>query len=305
VGKSSRSAAESIAASVRRPIVSVVTPSLNQGRFLGDALDSVISQRCSVVEHIVVEGGSTDETASVLERYARWSHIRVVEDVPPRGQSAAINVGFRAARGEIVGWLNADDRYCDGAIAAVVEALEDGEAAVSYGDWQVIDANGVVIRSLTAGVFDRRELLEGVSTLMQPTVFYRRELFDRVGYLDESLDYAMDNDFWLRASAATEFRYVTRTIAQFRLHSESKTVRQSGRFYSERRRIARAHGGPFFSRGLRRHWLELVLGRRAARHVVWHLTRGANADAGRGATRGDTGEPKCPLCRRGLLGGRP
>jgi len=82
------------------------------------------------MEHIVVEGGSTDESRDVLERYARLPHIRVMEDVPARGQSAALNVGFRAAKGEIIAWLHADDRYCDGAFAAALDALADGEAAL-------------------------------------------------------------------------------------------------------------------------------------------------------------------------------
>jgi glycosyltransferase involved in cell wall biosynthesis len=289
-----------------QPLISVVTPSLNQGRFLADALDSVIAQNYPAVEHIVVEGGSTDETAAVLDRYARWPHIHVIEDVPPRGQSAAINVGFRTAKGEIVGWLNADDRYCDGAFASAVEALEDGDAALSYGDWQLIDENGAVVKSFVAGSFDRREQLNGLATrFAQPTVFVRRELFESVGYLDESLDYVMDLDFWLRATRTSEFLYVHRTVAQFRHHPDSKTVSEAKEFYAERRRVSRAHGGPFFSSALRRHWLEAVLGRRLAAHLIWHWTRGSDSAAGRGARRSGPDSPRCPLCRRGLLGGRP
>lgn len=286
--------------------VSIVTPSLNQGRFLADALDSVIAQAYPEVEHLVVEGGSTDESVVVLEHYAEHPHLRVIEDVPPRGQSAAVNVGFRAATGEIVGWLNADDRYCGGAIAASVEALESGEAALSYGDWQIVDEQGELVRSLTSGSFDRRRLLAGVSgTIAQPTVFFRRELLDRIGYLDESLDFVMDYDFWLRASEVTQFRYVSRTLAQFRVHPESKTVSRRNSFYAERRRVARAHGGAFFSAGLVRQTLETVFGRRVANHLVWHWTGGADADAGRHSERADGMSPRCPLCRRGLLGGRP
>ncbi len=262
-------------------MVSIVTPSLNQGRYLSDALDSVISQTYRAVEHIVVEGGSTDESRAVLERYADWSHIRVIEDVPARGQSAALNVGFGAASGEIIGWLNADDRYCDGAFATAVEALVDGEAGLVYGDWQIIDETGVVITSNAAGAFNRRELLNGISaTIAQPTVFFRRELFDRVGYLDENLHYVMDFDFWLRAAEVTEFRYVERTLAQFRHHADSKTVSQPRSFYSESRRVARTHGGPFFSSSFRRRCLEAALGRRLATHLIWHWTRGADSPAG-------------------------
>jgi glycosyltransferase involved in cell wall biosynthesis len=289
-----------------RPLISIVTPSLNQGRYLADALDSVIAQHHPSVEHIVVEGGSTDETTTVLERFASRSHIRVIRDVPPRGQSAAVNVGLRAAKGRIIGWLNADDRYCDGALAAAVEALEHGEAMLCYGDWQVIDEDGAVVRTLAAGEFDRREQLDGLSTrFAQPTVFYRRELFDAIGYLDESLEYVMDIDLWLRATREHELRYVHRTLAQFRHHPESKTVSQGDRFYAELRRVSRVHGGPFFSSALRRRWLQKLLGGRLATHVIWHMTRGADSEAGRSAARAGSETPRCPLCRRGLLGGRP
>jgi glycosyltransferase involved in cell wall biosynthesis len=286
--------------------VSVVTPSLNQGRFLADALESVIAQQKPALEHIVVEGGSTDETPAVLERYANWPHIHVLEDIPPRGQAAALNVGFRAARGAIIGWLNGDDRYLPGALAAAADMLVDGDVGLMYGDWQIIDELGAVIRSQVAGAFDRRELLSGTGgTIAQPAVFFRRELFDRIGYLDENLHYVMDFDFWLRAAEVTEFRYFAGTLAQFRHHAESKTVDQWDRFYPEARRVARAHGGPYFSSLFRRRWLQALLGRQLANHLIWHWTKGTDAAAGRQVIPAGDRSPRCPLCRRGLLGGRP
>jgi glycosyltransferase involved in cell wall biosynthesis len=287
------------------PMVSVVTPSLNQGRYLADAIESVIAQEHPAVEHIVVEGGSTDETNIVLERYAEWPHIRVIKDVPPRGQSAALNVGFRAAKGDIIGWLNADDRYCGGAFAAVVEALANGGPALAYGDCQVIDESGVILKSRATGSFDREKLLKGINQIAQPTVFFHRELFERFGYLDESLHYSMDFDFWLRTSRTTEFRYVERTVAQFRHHAHSKTVRTPYSFYPEMRRVARAHGGPFFTAAFGRRLLQVVLGRRLANHLIWHLTYGADSAAVRHSRGMPPRSPSCPLCRRGLLGGRP
>ena len=287
-------------------MISVVTPSLNQGRFIGDTLDSVIAQQYPMVEHIVVEGGSRDETPLVLDGYAHWPHIRVIEDVPPRGQAAALNVGFRAARGEIIGWLNADDRYVPGAFKAASDTLAAGEAGLMYGDWQIIDEVGAVVRSQVAGAFDRRELLNGTGgTIGQPAVFFRRELFERIGYLDESLHYVMDFDFWLRAAEVTEFRHFAGTLAQFRHHADSKTVDQWHRFYPEARRVARARGGPFFSSFFRRRWLEALVGRQLANHLIWHWTKGADSAAGRRVVPAGDRSPRCPLCRRGLLGGRP
>ena len=285
----------------------MVTPSLDQGRFLQDALESVVAQGYPAVEHIIVEGGSTDETWTVLERYVHLPHIRVIEDVPPRGQSAALNLGFRAASGEIIGWLNADDRYCEGAFAAAVGGLMGGEAALIYGDWEAIDEAGLVTKAYTAGAFKRDDLLNGIdTTVAQPTVFFRRELFDHVGYLDEDLHYTMDFDFWLRAAAVTEFKYLERPLAQFRRHAHSKSMSQSKRFYPEARRVARGHGGPFFSSAFKRRYLQDWIGPRLVNHFIWHWTTRGESGAGRPVVEPRGGVSKrCPLCRRWLLGDRP
>jgi glycosyltransferase involved in cell wall biosynthesis len=241
-----------------QPRITIVTPSLNQGAYLADAIESVIRQAYPDVEHLVVESGSSDSTSEVLERYTDAAHLRVIEDVPPRGQSHAVNVGLREATGEIIGWLNADDRYADGAFAAAMTALASGEGDLVYGDWEVIDAHGNVVTSYTAPPYDLEEQLNGVNrSIAQPTVFFRRSLLDRIGYLDESLDYVMDYDFWLRAARETRFVHVDRVLAQFRHHGESKTVAEWPRFFREARRVARRHGGPFFSTALRRRYFSL------------------------------------------------
>jgi glycosyltransferase involved in cell wall biosynthesis len=241
-----------------QPRITIVTPSLNQGDYLGEAIESVVRQSYPSVEHLVVESGSTDSTSDVLARYADASHLRVIEDVPPRGQSHAVNVGLREATGEIIGWLNADDRYADGAFAAAVEALNGGEGDLVFGNWDVIDEQSRVVTSYSAPAYDLQEQLNGVNrSIAQPTVFFRRSLLDRVGYLDESLNYVMDYDFWLRASRETRFVHVDRVLAQFRHHGESKTVAEWSRFFREARRVARRHGGPFFSTALRRRYLSL------------------------------------------------
>jgi len=290
--------------STSQPLLSVVTPSLNQGRFIADALDSVTSQGYSAVEHIIIESGSTDETRSVLQQYARSPHIRVIEDIPPRGQSAALNVGFHAARGEIIGWLNADDRYCSGAFKAAIAALGDAKHALAYGDWEDIDENGSVTALHTAGVFDLRRHLNALPSIMQPASFYRRELFDRIGYLDEALHYGMDFDLVLRAARATSFRYIPQPLAQIRRHPASKSATQASEFDSEFRRIARRHGGPLISMSLRRRVLRLMLGERLSAHLAWHIGARSDRAAGRGGSKTDV-MPKCPLCRRGIFGGRP
>ena len=238
------------------PLVSVVTPSLNHGAFLGEAIESVLGQDHPSVEHLVVDGGSTDGTAAVLERYQ--GRLRVIEEQPRRGQAHAVNLGLRAARGEILGWLNADDRYCPGAIGAAVRALaEHPRAEIVYSNWEEIDEAGRVVAARRSGPYGRREQLEGVNTVPQPTVFMRRSILDRIGYLDESLHFVMDYEFWLRASLERELVWVDETWAQFRLHPGSKSSRWLD-FYPERRRVARAYGGPFLSRSFRDRYLNVA-----------------------------------------------
>jgi glycosyltransferase involved in cell wall biosynthesis len=252
-----------------QPRITIVTPSLNQGAYLAEAIESVIRQAYPNVEHLIVESGSTDSTSDVLARYADAAHLRVIEDLPPQGQSHAVNVGLHEATGEIIGWLNADDRYADGAFAAAVTALTAGEGDLVYGDWEVIDADSRVVMSHSAPTYDLEEQLNGVNrSIAQPTVFFRKSLLDRIGYLDESLDYVMDYDLWLRAARATRFVHVGRVLAQFRHHGESKTVSEWPRFFREARRVARRNGGPFFSTALRRRFLSLQWLRNWRRRLI-------------------------------------
>src|SRR6266498_6086013 len=163
-----------------RPSFSVVTPSLNQGRFVGAAIESVLAQDVPDVEHIVVDGGSTDETHDVL---ARYPHLIVLRD-DGRGQSQAINVGFRAASGEVIGWLNADDCYAPGAFEGVRRALaEHRDAGIVYGNAEYIDETGAVVEVVRAGPFDLERLLNGVNAIPQPAVFMRASLLEQVGLL--------------------------------------------------------------------------------------------------------------------------
>jgi glycosyltransferase involved in cell wall biosynthesis len=245
----------------KQPKISVVTPSLNQGRFLRDALQSVVDQNYPRVEHIVVEGGSQDDSVEVLNEYAHYGHVCLIEAVPPQGQSHAVNIGFRAATGDVIGWLNADDRYCPGAFAEAVAALADPGADLVYGSWEIIDEEGRFVSAFEAGPFDLDQFLNGVTSIAQPTVFFRRSLLERIGYLDETLHYVMDFDLLLRAARVTTFQRVDATLAQFRHHSNSKSMAQARRFYPEGRRVARRHGGPFLSTAFRRHYVSPLLPR--------------------------------------------
>jgi glycosyltransferase involved in cell wall biosynthesis len=230
------------------PLVSIVTPSLDQGRYIEDAIESVAAQDYPRIEHIVVDGGSTDGTLDVLHRH---EHVRWLSE-PDRGQADAINKGFAMATGEIFAWLNADDRYLPGAVAAAVAELRATDAGVVYAGWRQIDEQGRTIKDVQVEPFDYRELLQNRNVIAQPTTFFRRDAFEAVGGLDESYHYALDYEFWLRLGAKYEFRPIDRTAAAFRYHPESKTVAQSSLFWRETRRASRRHGARVLSPMARR-----------------------------------------------------
>lgn len=220
------------------PLVSIVTPSLNQGRYLEATVRSVLEQDYPNVEHIVVDGGSTDETLEVLRRY---EDVRWISE-PDRGQAHALNKGFSLARGSVLGWLNADDVYLSGAIASAVDALRTSGAALVHGGWSQIDENGASLHEIAPIPWDYRLQLEVRNGVAQPGTLFTREAFEAVGGIDESYRYAMDYDLWLKIGKRFGVCHVDRVLAAYRLHPESKTVAEAEGFWPETWRAARSHG---------------------------------------------------------------
>ena len=205
----------------------IVTPSFNQGTFIERTVDSVLSQEGDFeLEYLVVDGGSTDGTLDVLRRHGerlRWT------SGPDRGQSAAINRGFRAATGDVVAWLNSDDTYAPGALDAVARALRESGARWCFGDCRIIDEDDREVRpaisrykAWVARRYSRARLV-GRNFIPQPATFFRRDLLLEAGPIDEKLHFAMDYDLWLRFSAIAAPVHVPRTLASFRWHGASKT----------------------------------------------------------------------------------
>jgi glycosyltransferase involved in cell wall biosynthesis len=220
------------------PLVSIVTPSLDQGRYLEEAIESVLAQDYPRIEHVVVDGGSTDDSLEVLRRFP---HLRWVSE-PDGGQADAIGKGFRMASGEILAWLNADDYYLPGAVSAAVEALRSTGCAVVHGAWRQVDDAGRTIRDVPVVPFDYLRQLERENRVAQPTVFFTRAAYDAVGGVDPSLRYAMDYELWLKLGARFEVCHVDRVLAAYRYHAASKSVAEYARFAGETWRAARRHG---------------------------------------------------------------
>lgn len=204
------------------PSISVITPSFNQGAYLGRTLASVATQSHPALEHLVLDGGSQDNTLAVLRQAGpavRW------ESRPDGGQADAVNRGLRRARGELIGWINSDDIYYPHAFAQVAACFAaDPELDVIYGDADHIDLDDRPFEPYPTAVWDPR-LLPHECFICQPALFFRRRVLQRVGLLDADLRYCMDYEFWLRlADAGCRFAYLPRRLAGSRLYPGNKTL---------------------------------------------------------------------------------
>ncbi|MBE2205353.1 MAG: glycosyltransferase [Chthoniobacterales bacterium] len=221
------------------PTVSLITPSLNQGQFLGECLDSVQAAAATAgvsVEHLVVDGGSTDQTRELLasQSLARWI------SEPDNGQTDAINKGLRQTSGQIVSYLCADDLLEPAALAEVLEAWKaEPSADVVYGDAYFLESGWK--RRKIVGPFSGHRLRKG-NFLIQPAVFLQRRVFEKFGLLDASLKFCMDHEFWLRISGETHWKYVQAPLACSRLHADAKTWSQLPTAWEEARIMQKKYG---------------------------------------------------------------
>jgi len=232
------------------PLVTVVTPSLNQGEFLEDALKSVANQSFPRIEHVVIDGGSADQTLTLLQQYASTYRLRWRSE-PDAGQSDALNKGFAMAQGEIIGWLNADDVYfARDAVEAVVQTFAaHPQASVVYGDCAFISREGTVFRIAPAMPRVSRARLR-YHSIGQPAVFFHRRLVQHPTFR-EDLHYLLDYEYWLRLCSRVVFVHLEKIVAAYRVYPESKSFRRAARADEEWRIVSREYfGHPRETRGL-------------------------------------------------------
>jgi hypothetical protein len=224
----------------RQPLVSIVTPSYNHGRYIEETIQSVLNQDYPNLEYLVIDGGSSDNTVEILKKYeGRLTWISEKD----RGQADAINKGFRMARGEILAWLNSDDTYLPGAVHQAVRYLESHpEVAMLYGEGYHIDAEGEFIERYYTEPFDYRRLSE-VCFICQPTVFFRAEVIATVGPLDVTLDYCMDYEYWMRIAKRFRIGYLEKDLANSRLHLDTKTLSKRVEVHQETLQVVKRHYG--------------------------------------------------------------
>ena len=224
------------------PLISIVTPSFNQADFIVEALESVRLQNAENYEHLVMDGMSTDGTVDLLRNHAanRGRKTMLWSSERDTGQSEALNKGFQRAKGEIIGWLNSDDRYRPNCFEYVVRAFEENpDVDIVYGDYLMVDAVGKVLKIRREIDFSAFVLLyHHVLYIPTTATFFRRRIFDEGNWLDETLQYAMDLEFFIRLSdLGYRFKHVPRLLADFRMQPNSKTCSYPDRQRMEHRKV--------------------------------------------------------------------
>lgn len=221
------------------PCISVVTPSFNQGQFIEETIQSVLAQEYPNLELIIIDGASTDNSINIIQKYkSRLTHW---ESEPDRGQSHAINKGFKKATGDILAWLNSDDIYCSDTLTVIGQYFAQNPHIMllsGYCNLSDPDLNIVGVKKTVP--FSQEHFLEGGNVPGQPAIFFRKEILELVGYLNEDLHFVMDWEYWLRISMAVPSSQITlmeRPLATARLWAQAKTSIAGAKSIQERENI--------------------------------------------------------------------
>jgi len=221
------------------PLVSIVTPCYNSAAFLERTILSVLSQDYPHLDYFVQDGGSTDGTKAILDRYSDRLRYASERD---RGPADALNRALAQTRGEIVAWINADDLYLPGAVSTVVRHFaENPEAGVIYGHGTWVDAEGREIGPYPTAAPYRLGMLAAECGICQPAAFMRRETLAAAGWLDADLHFAFDYELWMRMSALRSFVAVPETLALSRMHRDNITIGKRREVFAENIAILRRH----------------------------------------------------------------
>lgn len=247
------------------PKISIVTVSFNQGQFIEDNILSVINQNYPNVEHIIIDAGSTDGTIDILKKYDNYLNWT---SEPDKGQSDGLNKGFKKATGEIIGWFNSDDRIPLGALHKVARFfIENPDEIAVVGNQSIIDENGELIRVVKSRSYSYDYLVNHARGITQNSTFFKKEVFEKTGYLDETLHYAMDRDLFIRIAKIKAMPYIPETLGEFRLQEDAKTAKGSFYFSKELIKIRKKYGSNSFSPGMKNDYYIIIT--EPLRRVKW------------------------------------
>ncbi|HLX31752.1 MAG TPA: glycosyltransferase family 2 protein [Gaiellaceae bacterium] len=268
------------------PLVSVVTPSLNQAATVAATLESVRAQTYPRIEHIVVDGGSTDGTLEILRKAGGGDALRWTSE-PDSGMYDALNKGFAAASGEVLAYLNTDDAWFPWTVESAVAALRDHpEAGFVFGDLLIVAPSGKQRLDLHSPF--RLAFLRRHAFLAQPTVFFRREVWEQAGAFDQSLQLLGDCEYWMRIGGRWPGRKINEVLALQRDHAAAKRFAEPDALAAELREIRARYPKPGPVAGAI-GLLEAVIWRRVL--TLAFLARAATGRAGKGSWPGFLGQP--------------
>lgn len=221
------------------PTISIVTPSFNQCQFIEATICSVLNQSYPFLEYILIDGGSTDETEKVIQKYE--SSITYWVSEQDNGQSHAINKGFKKANGDILAWLNSDDVYCSDILTHIGQYFaENPHIMLLSGYCNLSDPDLNIVSVKKTVPFSKEHFLEGGNVPGQPAIFFRKEILEIVGFLNEDLHYVMDWEYWLRISMAIPYSQIClmdRPLATARQWAQAKTSVAGAKSIQERESI--------------------------------------------------------------------
>lgn len=205
--------------------ISIITPSFNQDQYIENTIQSVLNQDYSNLEYIIIDGGSSDKTVEIIKKYEKHLHYWISET--DNGQSHAINKGFEKATGEIIAWINSDDIYFPGTFKKVNDIFNsNSEIDVLYSNGVWINEKGEVIHRRKNLPFHYKTWFYGMADPFQPEVFYRHEVLNKAGYIDDSFTMMMDREWWIRmANNNCRFLYVDDEFAGLRKYGQTKTAK--------------------------------------------------------------------------------
>ena len=226
------------------PVISIITPSFNQAKFLEQTIRSVLLQGYPNLEYIIIDGGSTDDSVEIIRKYEQ--HLAYWVSEPDRGQSHAINKGLEKSTGEIVAWLNSDDYYTPDTLDLVAKELStaSGHFALVGHCLKVFSDNTPlwICRGHFESLSRLLEFWNGYS-MPQSSIFWRREVFNRIGFLNEDHHYIMDFDYWVRIASHYNFRNIDKVLSHATHHENAKTGDNYQTYYSHLRKWSETYWG--------------------------------------------------------------
>jgi len=224
------------------PRITVVTPSFNQGKYLRDTIESVLGQGYPNLEYMILDGGSTDDSVEVIRQYEK--HLSFWCSEPDAGQAAAINRGFSRSTGDILAWLNSDDYYLPGALRFAAEQLHIDQEEIILGNcFHFLEGTSKSQGSDVAGYHGKTELA-AFDYIKQPSSFWTKKLWDKVGPLEARWSYVFDWDWYIRAQkVGGSFSTTPRYLSAYRLHPHHKSGTGGEKRQGEIREIYEKHTG--------------------------------------------------------------